>query len=98
MVESLNTLILATGAEYYMHLEKYKIKFNDDRLEIYETFPHYIPTDLWLSQEPYIDQTVRMGRLDRVCKCLVDANVNIGAFATQRVKLLKENADPLYEN
>ena len=97
LVESLNTLILAAGAEYYMNPDKYRIKFRGDRREIYEQYPHYVPTDLWFSEKPYIDQDVRLDRLDRICKCLFDANVNIGAFASQRVKLLKKDANPLYE-
>ena len=89
-VESLNTLILAGGSEYLQNPDQYKIRFRGDRETILRENPYYIPPDLWYSDEPYIDQQVRMQRLDRICLALHTSGVNIGAFAARIVKQLKE--------
>jgi len=88
-VESLNTLILAAGSEYMRHPDKYNIRFRGDKAEIVAEHPYYIPTDLWYSEEPYIDQQVRLERLSRICVELHESGVNISAFAKNIVNELK---------
>lgn len=91
LIESFNTLILAAGSEYYKNPDKYKIRFRGNRDEIYKKHPYFIPTDLWYSEDPYIDQEVRIRRLDKICTELYKQQVNIGAFAEQTVENLKKN-------
>ena len=83
-------MILGSGSDYYKHPEKYKIRFRGDREEIYRRNPYFIHTDLWYSEEPYIDQSVRMNRLDRICKELYKHGVYIGDFAERVLANLKE--------
>jgi hypothetical protein len=87
-VESLNTLILAGGSEFYNHPEKYNIHFRSDKDELYKNHYYFIPTDLWYSEEPYIDQAVRVKRLERIVTELHNQGVGIGAFATAAVENL----------
>lgn len=88
-VESLNTLILAAGSEYMRNTEKYKIQFRGDKEGVLAEHPYYIPTELWYSEDPYIDQNVRMERLNRICLELHSSGVNIGSFASKIVEELK---------
>ena len=90
MLEGVNTLILAAGSEYYMNPDKYNIRFRGDKNDIYQNHPHYVPTELWYSEDPYIDQKVRVRRLDKICTELYKQGVNIGPFATRVVKDLKK--------
>ncbi len=89
-VISFNTLILTYGSEYYWNPEKYKIRFWGDKKEIYSKHVHYIPTELWYSEDPYIDQEVRMQRLDRIATGLYKNGVNIGSFASRVVENLRK--------
>ena len=90
VVEGINTLILGSGSEYYKYPEKYKICFRGDKEEIYRKNPYFIHTDLWYSEEPYIDQSVRIKRLDKICNELYKQRINIGGFAERVLKNLKE--------
>ncbi len=90
-VESLNTLILAAGSEYIKTPDKYHIRFCGDKDEILAQYPYFIPSELWYSESPYIDQTVRLARLGRICHELDVSRVNIGHFAKKIVaNLCKE--------
>lgn len=89
-VEGINTLILAAGSEYYKHPDECKIRFRGDKDEIYRNNPYYIPTDLWYSEEPHIDQEVRVKRLDKICTELYKQKVDIGPFAARVVENLKK--------
>lgn len=66
MIGSINTLCLSEGSEYYRNPDKYNIRFRGDMEEIYRNNPCLIPLDLWYSEEPYIDQEVRLKRLHRM--------------------------------
>ena len=90
-VESLNTLILIQGSEYYQHPEKYKIHFRKDVDVIRREHPYYVPPDLWYSEAPFIDQSVRLDRLNRICVMLHKNGVNIGGFASRVVESLNKN-------
>ncbi len=97
LVESINILILGAGSEYYKYPEKYGIKFNGDKKELYEKYPYYIPSELWYSENPYIDHSVRVKRLDRICVGLYRNGVNIGGFAARAVEALKKSDDEYME-
>lgn len=92
-VESLNTLILAAGSEYMKNPDKYRIRFRGDKDAILAEHPYFIPSELWYSEEPYIDQAVRMERLNRICLELDASGVAIGPFARKIVERLKGVAD-----
>ena len=88
-VESLNTLILAGGSDYLRNPDAHKIRFRGDKATILREHPYYVPPELWYSEDPYIDQDVRMRRLDRICVALRSSGVNIGAFASRVLEQLK---------
>lgn len=91
-VESFNTLLLACGSEYYHNPEQYRIKFRWHKDDIYKKYADYIPTALWYSEDPYIDQEVRLNRLDKILDRLYLNGVNIGPFATKVIERLKNRA------
>lgn len=89
LVESFNTLLLVYGSEYHRNPNKYKIHFRKEKEEIHRTYVHYVPAELWYSEDPYIDQEVRMHRLERIISELYKNGVNIGSFATKVVENLR---------
>ncbi len=93
-VESLNTLILTGGGDYLRNPDAYKIRFRGDKATILREHPYYVPPELWYSEDPYIDQEVRLQRLDRICAALHSGGVNIGAFASRVVEQLKATPAP----
>ncbi|GEM_PF-1609547 len=90
LIESFNTLLLVCGSEYYRNPEKYKIHFRENKEEIYQKYVNFIPPDLWYSEDPYIDQNVRMKRLEKILSALHKNGVNIGGFAAKVVEDLRE--------
>lgn len=90
LVESLNTLILAGGSDYLRDPDRFKIRFRGDKEAILREHRYCVPTELWYSEDPYIDQAVRLERLDRICVGLHANGVNIGAFASRAVELLRK--------
>ncbi|MFC1546266.1 B12-binding domain-containing radical SAM protein [bacterium] len=92
IVESINTLIMTCGSEYYLHPEKYNIRFRGDKEKIYKENSLYIPTHLWYSESPYIDQDVRKKRLEKIVNIIYDSGVRVGTFAQSivRVRLNEE--------
>ena len=50
LVESFNTLLLVCGSEYHRNPDKYKICFRKEKEEIYRTYVHYVPAELWYSE------------------------------------------------
>ncbi|MFC2040931.1 radical SAM protein, partial [Chloroflexota bacterium] len=85
-LQNINTLILAAGSEYYRNPEGYNIHLRGDRREIYEKHPYFIPPDLWYSDDPYIDQQVRVNRSRRIYETLAAAGVNITDYAKWEVE------------
>ncbi|UCD79743.1 MAG: B12-binding domain-containing radical SAM protein [Desulfobacterales bacterium] len=95
LLSQANTLILAGGSHYYKNPAKHGIRFRGDQKSIYERHPYYIPTDLWYSQEPYIDQEIRIRRMDRILKELDKHKVAIGEAALDVLNNLKtREAEP----
>lgn len=93
-IESLNTLILTGGGDYLRNPDEYKIRFRGDKAAILREHPYYVPPALWYSEDPYIDQDVRLRRLDRICVALHSSGVNIGAFASRVLEQLKAEPAP----
>jgi radical SAM superfamily enzyme YgiQ (UPF0313 family) len=97
-VESFNTLILACGSEYYKDSEKYRIRFRGDKSEIYRNHPYFIPADLWYSEGPFIDQTIRLRRVNKIAAEIYGQGVEIGAFASRVIEDLKKGESyPMHE-
>ncbi len=95
VVESFNTLLLICGSEYHRNPEKYKIRFRKKKNEIYSTYVHFVPAELWYSEEPYIDQDVRMRRLEKIISILHKHGVNIGSFASKVVEKLRSECEEM---
>jgi len=74
---SIFTLILATGSVYWQTPEKFKIYFRGDKGQIYNDNPKGIPTHLWYSLDPYIDQNVRIERLKTICAGIMNGGVKL---------------------
>lgn len=91
LVESFNTLLLVAGSEYHRDPEKYKIRFRGNREAIYKKHLHFIPADLWYSEDPYIDQDVRMRRMEKIIAALYEKGVEIGSFASKVVENLRRD-------
>jgi radical SAM superfamily enzyme YgiQ (UPF0313 family) len=89
LLSQANTLILAGGSQYYKNPAKHKIHFRGDKKLIYEQHPYFIPTDLWYSTDPYIDQEIRVGRMERIMKELDKHQVAIGEAALDLLNNLK---------
>lgn len=92
-IESFNTLLLFTSSEYGRHPEQYKIFFRGDKDEIYRNNPQCIPSDLWYSEDPYIDKEVRMRRMNKILTELYKQGVEIGSFASVVVENLKKGQE-----
>jgi radical SAM superfamily enzyme YgiQ (UPF0313 family) len=95
MLSQANTLILAGGSDYYKNPEKYGIQFRDDKESLYELHPYFIPTDLWYSTKPYIDQEVRVKRMDKILQELEKNQITIGEVALGLLKNLKTRENEL---
>ncbi|MFZ5644985.1 MAG: B12-binding domain-containing radical SAM protein [Bacillota bacterium] len=87
--ESINTLILAAGSEYYNHPERHNIFFRIDRETLYKRKLRFIPPTLWYSENPYIDHEVRLRRLHKIYTALYENKINIGPFAQERIKAIE---------
>lgn len=79
--QNLNILILGAGNDYYLHPERYGIKFRGDKQELYAKHPYFIPPDLWYSEQPYIDFGVRVDRMKRIYRTLKEGGINVGEYA-----------------
>jgi len=89
IIESFNTLLLIAGSEYYRNPDKYKIRFRVSKETIYSEHAYFVPPELWYSEDPYIDQEVRMRRVERIISGLYENGVNIGSFASKVVEDLR---------
>ncbi|MBM4045204.1 MAG: radical SAM protein [Planctomycetes bacterium] len=91
LVESLNTLILVAGSEYYRNPDRHEIRFRGDKAEIYQKHPHAIPPELWYSEDPYIDHEVRAKRLKAVYTGLTQGGIPVCGFAKGVVERILED-------
>jgi hypothetical protein len=89
IIESINTLILFAGSNYYNNPEKYGIIFRIPKEILYNQNPRVIPPTQWYSENPYIDHKVRLHRLRKVCKSLYKNGVCIGPFAQETISSIE---------
>ena len=80
-IAGLNPLILSAGSRYYRDPDRFDIRFRGDREKIYAEHPTAIPTELWYSENPYIDQPVRIERMKRIITSLHEHGFNVGHYA-----------------
>ena len=92
LIENLNTLILTTASVYWTDPAKYGIVLQGDKDELELKYPIVIPTSLWHSEGPFIDQEVRRLRLERILDTTAAYNIKIGGYADRQAKRL--TADP----
>jgi radical SAM superfamily enzyme YgiQ (UPF0313 family) len=90
-VNSIYPLLLAPGSKYYQTPDSFNICFRGDREDIYNRYPYRIPAELWYSENPYIDQTVRLERISFLCQELASAGIKIDQHVLYMVnKFLNE--------
>ena len=89
-LENVNTLILSHGSEYYATPDRFNIRFRGDRETLYEEHVAAIPPEYWYSTEPYIDQSVRVARMQHVIKSLRGYGMKVGTYAEQVIHNLEE--------
>ncbi|OGQ35661.1 MAG: hypothetical protein A3F16_00500 [Deltaproteobacteria bacterium RIFCSPHIGHO2_12_FULL_43_9] len=87
---NMNPLMLVIGSVYWEDPERFKIKFNKSKEEIFEKYHTIIPSDLWYSEDPYIDQDIRVERFKRMIKTLHDKKVDMGPFLKQVIQDVAE--------
>jgi len=91
--EFVSLMQLIVDSEYYKHPEKYNIHFRGDKNRIYSRHTSAIPPDLWYSQDPYIDENVRIHRLKRIHAALCDNDIHIGPYAMYLNKSIFESKE-----
>ncbi len=89
-VASINPLVLLLGSTYWNDPEKYNIQFRMDKDELFEKHPSAVPSDLWYSTNPYIDEKVREERFNRINLELHKNGFALSAFAAKVVKDMEE--------
>ena len=80
MFETLNMLRVAAGSQYYEDPDKYKIRFRGDRDEIYRKNKTMLPENLWYSEDPYIDDAVRVQRFRKIVRGCHEGGVTLGDY------------------
>jgi radical SAM superfamily enzyme YgiQ (UPF0313 family) len=94
LIENLNTLILTTASVYWTDPEKFGIVLHESKEELERQHPVAIPSSLWHSTGPYIDQDVRRDRLERILDATAEYDINIGGYAERRAKRLLQDELP----
>ena len=92
-VANINPLILVNGSVYWIDPESHNIKFHGDPKEIFEKNDRYVPSNLWYSEEPFIDAGVRKSRFESIVVSLVDGGFALGAWAEKIYDQVKHNKD-----
>jgi radical SAM superfamily enzyme YgiQ (UPF0313 family) len=95
---NLNPLVLITGSVYWYHPEKYKIRFRVDKEKLYRENPKFIPSDKWYSEDPYIDESVRLARIKRILDALKASDYDFGSGAKPVMKRLEEEDTSVSES
>ena len=85
-VANINPLMLMSGSVYWESPEEHGIKFRGDKQEILTKHQHMVPDNMWLSENPYIDEKVRRQRFERVVMELHKRGFDVGPFARQVIK------------
>ncbi len=90
-IENLNTLILSNGSIYWENPEKHGIRFLAPKEELYQKYIKMIPYEYWYSEDPYIDQDIRLARIERIVTMAQQEGVRIGIYSDWKLKKLKDN-------
>ncbi|WP_161539734.1 B12-binding domain-containing radical SAM protein [Paramagnetospirillum kuznetsovii] len=85
-VENINQLRIKVGSIYWVSPEKYNIRFRRPQQELFEQYLINIPSEEWWSEQPYIDQHVRLERYERTIVGLRDGDVHFGDFAALMIE------------
>jgi len=88
-VEGVNILILGYGSNFYSEPEKYNIKFNGNKEEIYAKYPRAIPSHLWYWEKDGVVVTYedRINRLKRLSNALDKVGLYVSPYAEARINL-----------
>jgi len=89
-IENINTLMLFAGSIYWEEPEKHGIKFIGNKEEIYRQYPRMIPCEYWFSEDPFINQDVRMDRLKRIVDAANEVGIPIGGYADRTINKLRD--------
>lgn len=90
-IENINSLILTKRSVYWEQLEKFPITLREPKQELADRYSLVIPSDLWYSTEPYIDQEVRRKRVERLVDAARQNNILIGGWADFKVQKIVNN-------
>jgi len=88
-LEYVYPLGLRCASEYFRNAEQYKIFFRGGKEAVYRQRRDYVPEDLWYSEDPYIDQTVRTQRVLRICEAIRRRGVTLGPAAERFLQRLQ---------
>jgi radical SAM superfamily enzyme YgiQ (UPF0313 family) len=89
-IANINPLLFVIGSVYWEEPEKYNIKFRSDKEFLYKKFTTIIPSEIWYSTNPYIDEHVRKARFEKVVMALHENGFQIGDMAEQVINDVKE--------
>ncbi|MFI3155416.1 MAG: radical SAM protein [Methylococcaceae bacterium] len=78
MVNNINMLSLVNNSVYWEAPEKFNIYFYGDKDALYRKYYWGIPSRLWYSTDPFIDDSVRCGRMAQLVTGLQEAGVALG--------------------
>ncbi len=92
-IANINPLMLTIGSVYWEDTEKYNIHFRADKKKIFEDNPGTIPSNLWYSTEPYIDEKIRNQRLNKILLGLHTEGFELGPYAKHIIKKISEGKD-----
>jgi len=86
-VENINLLILSYGSSFFENPEKYNIKFNGNKDEIYKNNPNSIPANLWYWEKDGVIVTYedRKNRLKKITKALEDIELYFTPYTNKRL-------------
>jgi radical SAM superfamily enzyme YgiQ (UPF0313 family) len=77
-MDFINPLMLRCNSEYVADPDKYKIRFRGDKETVLRKYPYHIPESMWYSEDPYIDNDVRLRRVERISQTLQKNGVKFG--------------------
>ena len=92
-IANINPLIFAIGSVYWENPEKHNIQFREDRETLYRDYATTIPSNLWYSTEPYIDEHIRKERFEKVVRALYENGIGVGPYAEKVIHSVKEQGN-----
>ncbi len=95
---NINPLQLVPGSEYLLMPSKYNIHFREDKQKICEKYFSGIPSNLWYSTNPYIDEKIRQERCERILSTLRQNGFDFGAGAEPKVEAMERKNEVRVES